>query len=51
VTQEDAIIRSLRHLKGVYEARRAPGTPEWEEVKPRVERYLKHLFSSTERVS
>lgn len=45
------VTDSLDYIQGVYDRHRAPGTPNWEGIKPRVEKYLTYLFSSMERVS
>jgi hypothetical protein len=48
---EEAIRDALEYLEAVYDRDRAPNSPNWEETKPRVEKYLRHLYRGPERVS
>ena len=47
--QEILIEDSLRYLEGVYNRDRAPNTPEWEEIKHRVENRLRYVLRGPER--
>ena len=49
ITPEKVIEDSLRYLEGVYNRDRAPNTPEWEEIKHRVENRLRYVLRGPER--
>lgn len=43
--RDTRVAEALEYIESVYERHRAPGSPKWDESSPRVEKYLRHLYS------
>lgn len=47
---DDPEKATLDYIRTAYDRHRTPETPDWDDLEPRLKKYLKHLFS-TGRIS
>lgn len=47
--QDPEIEPGMAFLEKVYDEYKIEGGPSWEEIKPRIESYLVHLFNTTSK--
>jgi hypothetical protein len=48
VENTDDVAFALEYMERVYDHHRAPGSLDWDQMKPRVEKYLRHLLRPRE---